>query len=71
MTRNKCIDIIIVLVQIVQLFKYDFIFKKGDWDMIKITNVTKSYGKKKVLENLNCTIKTGSIYVLVGANGAG
>ena len=39
--------------------------------MIKITNVTKSYGKKKVLENLNCTIKTGSIYGLVGANGAG
>ena len=38
--------------------------------MIKITNLTKSYGKKKVLENLNCTIKTGSIYVLVGANGA-
>ena len=39
--------------------------------MIKITNLTKSYGKKKVLENLNCTIKDGSIYGLVGANGAG
>ena len=39
--------------------------------MIKLTNLTKSYGKKKVLENLNCTIKTGSIYGLVGANGAG
>ena len=39
--------------------------------MIKITNLTKSYGKNKVLENLNCTIKTGSIYGLVGANGAG
>ena len=39
--------------------------------MIKIKNLTKSYGKKKVLENLNCTIKTGSIYGLVGANGAG
>ena len=39
--------------------------------MIKITNVTKSYGKKKVHENLKCTIKTGSIYGLVGANGAG
>ena len=39
--------------------------------MIKITNVNKSYGNKKVLENLNCTIKTGSIYGLVGANGAG
>ena len=39
--------------------------------MIKITNLSKSYGDKKVLEGLNCTIKTGSIYGLVGANGAG
>lgn len=39
--------------------------------MIKITNLNKSYGTKKVLENLNCTIKTGSIYGLIGANGAG
>ena len=39
--------------------------------MIKITNLNKSYGEKKVLENLNCTIKTGSIYGLIGANGAG
>ena len=39
--------------------------------MIKITNLSKSYGKKKVLENLNCNIKTNSIYGLVGANGAG
>lgn len=39
--------------------------------MIKITNLCKSYGDKKVLENLNCTIKTGSIYGLIGANGAG
>lgn len=39
--------------------------------MIKITNLTKSFGKKTVLENLNCNIKTGSIYGLVGANGAG
>ena len=39
--------------------------------MIKITNLSKSYGTKNVLENLNCTIKTGSIYGLIGANGAG
>jgi ABC-2 type transport system ATP-binding protein len=39
--------------------------------MIKISNVNKSYGKHKVLENLNCTIKTNSIYGLIGANGAG
>lgn len=39
--------------------------------MIKISNLSKSYGSKKVLEDLNCTIKTGSIYGLIGANGAG
>lgn len=39
--------------------------------MIKIANLNKSYGDKKVLEDLNCTIKTGSIYGLIGANGAG
>ena len=39
--------------------------------MIKITGLTKSFGGKKVLDNLNCTIKTGCIYGLIGANGAG
>lgn len=39
--------------------------------MIEITNLSKSYGKKSVLENLNCNIKTNSIYGLIGANGAG
>lgn len=39
--------------------------------MIKISNLNKSYGTKKILENLNCTIKTNCIYGFVGANGAG
>lgn len=39
--------------------------------MIKITNLTKTFGNRKVLEELNCNIKTGSIYGLIGANGAG
>lgn len=39
--------------------------------MIKISNLNKSYGKNKVLDNLNCNIKTNSIYGLIGANGAG
>ena len=39
--------------------------------MIKISNLKKSYGKNTVLENLNCNIKTNSIYGLIGANGAG
>ena len=39
--------------------------------MIKVTNVNKAFGKKKVLENLNCTINKDSVYGLIGANGAG
>ena len=39
--------------------------------MIEITNLCKSFEDNKVLDNLNCTIKTGSIYGLIGANGAG
>ena len=39
--------------------------------MLKISNLSKSFGDKNVLDNLNCNIKTGSIYGLIGANGAG
>jgi len=39
--------------------------------MIEISNLSKKYDKDMVLDNLNCTIKDGSIYGLVGANGAG
>lgn len=39
--------------------------------MIEIKNLSKSYDKKKVLDNLNCKIKENSIYGLVGANGSG
>ncbi len=39
--------------------------------MIKISNLNKTFGNKKVLENLNCNIQTNSIYGLIGANGAG
>lgn len=39
--------------------------------MIKITDLTKSFDGKVVLDKLNCTIKTGTIYGLIGANGAG
>ena len=39
--------------------------------MIKIENLSKKYDKENVLDNLNCTIKDGSIYGLVGSNGAG
>lgn len=39
--------------------------------MIKIESLSKKYDKENVLENLNCTIKDGCIYGLVGANGSG
>ncbi len=39
--------------------------------MIKISNLNKTFGNKKVLDNLNCNIQTNSIYGLIGANGAG
>ncbi len=39
--------------------------------MIKIENLSKKYDKENILENLNCTIKDGCIYGLVGANGSG
>ncbi len=34
-------------------------------------NVTKNYGKKTVLNNLNLTLESGKIYGLIGRNGAG
>jgi ABC-2 type transport system ATP-binding protein len=39
--------------------------------MIEIAAVEKSYGTQKVLKNCSMTIKTGSVYGLVGLNGAG
>lgn len=39
--------------------------------MIKITNLSKSYGDKKALDNLSLNIKEGSIFGLLGVNGAG
>lgn len=39
--------------------------------MIEIKDLNKTFANHKVLENLNCNIKTNSIYGLIGANGAG
>lgn len=39
--------------------------------MIEIKNLTKSFGKKNVLNNLNLTIESKKIFGLVGINGAG
>lgn len=39
--------------------------------MIEITNLTKKYGSFTALNNLNLTVKNGTVFGFVGANGAG
>ena len=39
--------------------------------MISIKNVSKHYGKQKVLAGINLTIEKGKVYGIVGKNGAG
>jgi len=39
--------------------------------MIQIQGLSKSYGKKMVLDDFSLTIKSGSIFGLIGINGAG
>ncbi|TDO90111.1 D-methionine transport system ATP-binding protein [Halanaerobium saccharolyticum] len=39
--------------------------------MIKITNLSKSFGELKVLDDINLNIKSGDIYGLIGQSGAG
>lgn len=39
--------------------------------MIQINNVTKRYGKKTVVNNISFEVKEGSLFALLGANGAG
>ena len=39
--------------------------------MIQINNVTKKYGKKTVVNNVSFEVKEGTIFALLGANGAG
>ena len=39
--------------------------------MISIENLSKSYGSKKVLKNINLTLAKGKVYGIVGENGAG
>ena len=39
--------------------------------MLKIKNLTKSYGDKKAVDNLSLEINPGEIYAFIGHNGAG
>lgn len=39
--------------------------------MIELSNVSKSFGNLKALENINCQIEEGSVFGLIGSNGSG
>lgn len=39
--------------------------------VVKVSNLTKSYGKNKVLSDVNITLERGKIYGFIGQNGAG
>ena len=40
-------------------------------EILKVEHLTKTYGSKTVLKNLNITVNKGSVFGLLGANGAG
>ena len=40
-------------------------------EILKVENLSKSYGKKEILKNINFTIKEGRIVGLLGKNGVG
>ena len=44
---------------------------KNDTNVIEITDLSFSYNKKIIFQNLNLTIKKGSIFGLLGKNGVG
>ena len=39
--------------------------------MLEIKNFSKSYGDKKVVDNLNLSVENGEIFGFIGHNGAG
>ena len=39
--------------------------------MIKATNISKSFGKKKVIDNIDLNVEKGEIVSIVGPSGAG
>ena len=39
--------------------------------MLKVSNISKSYGEFLALDNLSFTVKPGEIFGLLGVNGAG
>ena len=44
---------------------------KSSKEVIKLENISLSYGKRKILENINISINSGEIVGLLGPNGVG
>ena len=40
-------------------------------DIIKVKQLSKSYGELKAIQNLNLSVKQGTVFGLLGANGSG
>ena len=40
-------------------------------EAISVSGLTKSYGGRTVLDHLNLSVKAGTVFGLLGANGAG
>lgn len=47
------------------------IIDRSHYNMIQFEHVSKSYGKTKILEDLNFTIPDGQFVVLIGPSGCG
>ena len=45
--------------------------KEAGKNMIRVDNVSKSYGDKRVLNNVSCEFEDGKIYCIMGESGVG
>ncbi len=53
------------------MYKAEFFVFRGKVEMLKIENLTKSYGEKVAVDDLSLHINGGEIYGFIGHNGAG
>lgn len=59
----------VVIINLV-VYNIENIKKRGEW-MLELVNVVKSYKKIKAVDGLSFQIKSGDVFGLIGANGAG
>ena len=63
MSRNSCVWVI--------LLRHFLVYAERGIYVIEIKNVNKSFGKNKVLSDVNFTINEGEIFGIIGHSGAG